>query len=249
MKTQLPFKSAPKQETKLVGDAENGVLEMPVYGSLLWHELQAVRKADNGYNLFKETALAAGQVVMREKRTDLRNVQLQVIALMHADVGLKPQMPINDEMMRMKVEHADLLNKLVVEMQEWNDRRMLAAVTALVQNRLPGFAEWDEVMVERNIRFGLMDKLYTFFREEELAQAGAQDDERNEVDEEEAVKKSSKANGKSQQSPTGEESSGDSNSSTQEVVISPMNVSEVSPSSESSGHSKPVKNKQEATST
>ena len=241
MKTQLPFKSAPRQAAKLVGNEECGILEMPVYGSLVWHEVQAVRKADNGYNLFKESALVAGKIAMSEKRADLRAIQLQVISLMQAGMGLPPQQDIDDDMLRMKVEHASLLNDLEVGVKDWNDRRMLAAVTSLIQNRLPGFSDWDEVMVERHIRRDLMDALYAFFREEEYAQAEAQDDERNEVDEEEAVKKSSTATGKNQPSRTGEQSSGDSNSSTQEVVISPTNASEASPSSESSEPSKPAK--------
>ena len=241
MKTQLPFKSAPRQAAKLVGNEECGILEMPVYGSLVWHEVQAVRKADNGYNLFKESALVAGKIAMSEKRADLRTIQLQVISLMQAGMGLPPQQDIDDEMLRMKVEHASLLNDLEVGVKDWNDRRMLAAVTSLIQNRLPGFSDWDEVMVERHIRRDLMDALYAFFREEEYAQAEAQDDERNEVDEEEAVKKSSTATGKNQPSRTGEQSSGGSNSSTQEVVISPGTDSEASPSSESSVPSKPAK--------
>jgi len=249
MKTQLPFKSAPKQEARLVGNAECGILEMPVYGSLVWHEVQAVRKADNGYNLFKESALVAGKIALSEKRADLRAIQLQVIALMQAGMGLPPTQPIDDDMMRMKVEHADLLNDLEVGVKDWNDRRMLAAVTSLVQNRLPGFSDWDEVMVTRHIRKDLMEELYGFFREEEYAQAEAQDDERNEVDEEEAVKKSSTATGKSQPSPTGEQSSGDSSSSTQEAEISPTNASEASPSSESSEPSKQAKKTPVATST
>lgn len=234
MKTQLPFKSAPKKQMRVIGNEECGQLEMPVYGSLVWHELQAVRKADNGYNLFKESSLAAGHIAMAEKRTDLRDIQLQVISLMQAGMGLPPQRPIDDEMMRMKVEHAAILNDLEVGVKRWNDRRMLAAVTALVQNRLPGFADWDEITVERQIRTDLMNELYAFFREEEFAQAGAQDDERTEVDEEEAVKKSSKATGKSQPSRTGEQSSGGSSSSTQEPEISPGTDLEASPSSESS---------------
>ena len=132
MKTALPFKSAPRQTTELIGNEECGILEMPVYGSLVWHEMQAVRKADNGYNLFKESALVAGKIALTEKRADLRAIQLQVIALMQAGMGLPPQQDIDDDMLRMKVEHASLLNDLDVGVKDWNDRRMLAAVTSLI---------------------------------------------------------------------------------------------------------------------
>ena len=249
MKTALPFKSSPKQTTKLIGDEDCGILEMPVYGSLLWHELQAVRKADGGYNLFKESAMAAGKIAKKEGRTDLRDLQLQLISIMQMGMGLPTQVEITDDAMRIRVEHADLLNALEVDISAWNDRRMLAAVTALVQNRLEGFEEWDEILVQRNITNKLMDHLYRFFREEEMSQVEGQAEDRSEVDEEEQVGKPPVANGKPRPSPTGEQSSGDSNSSTPATKTSPTTASEASPSSESSEPSKQAKNKAVAIST
>lgn len=241
MKTALPFKSKPQQTTKLVGDERCGILEFPVYGSLLWHERQALREADGSFNMFKETAMTAGAIAKAEGRSDLRDLQMKILALLQVGMGINAD--IDDETLRIRVEHADILNELQVKVVEWNDRRQLMGVTALIQNRLPGFTDWDEIMVQRHITDELMVHLYDFLYSEENRQNRAQDEERTEVDEEELVGKSSGESGKSQKSPTGEESSGDSNSSTPDAMNSAGTSSEVSQSPESSTPMKEAKNK------
>ena len=247
MKTVLPFKAKPKQDTMLVGDEKCGILEMPTYGSLLWHERQAVREADSGFNMFKEAALAAGAIAKAEDRTDLLKIQQEVINLLQLSMGLSVN--VTEEGVRLRVEHAPVINDLMDRIIAWNDRRQLAAVTALVQNRLEGFADWDEVMVQRHITCDLMVYLYDFFALEESNQSRAQDDERNEVDEEELVGKSSEASGKNPPNQTGDTSSGDSSSSIPVVVTSTGNDSEASQSSESSTPTPTEKPKNDKTTT
>lgn len=247
MKTALPFKSKPQQEMRLVGNEKFGILEFPVYGSLLWHERQALREADGSFNMFKETALAAGKIAKAEERSDLRDLQMKIIALLQVNMGLPAD--IDDEAVRIRVEHAEILNELMVQVTAWNDRRQLAGVTALIQNRLEGFADWDEIMVQRHITADLMALLYDFLYSEETKQNRAQDDERNDVDEEELVGKSSEGNTKTPPSPTGDESSGDSDSSTPEPMSSAGTTSEASPSPESSTPTKEAKSKSAKAST
>ncbi len=247
MKTVLPFKSEPKLETRLIGDEQCGVLEFPVYKSLLWHERAALRKADGTFNMFKETAMVAGKIAKIEEREDLLNLQQVVITLLTVGMGLPGQ--LSDEMMRIRVEHAELLNSLQVEVSEWNDRRQLAGVTALIRCRLEGFADWDETLVEANVKEDLMVHLYNFVTSEENKVSEAQDDDRNEVDEEELVGKSPEASTESPPGPTGDASAGDSSSSTPDVPSSAGTNSEASPSPESSTPTKEAKSKSAKAST
>lgn len=247
MKTVLPFKSQPKQETRLIGDERCGVLEMPVYKSLLWHERAALRKADGTFNMFKETAMAAGKIAKLEERTDLLHLQQMVITLLTVGMGLPGQ--LSDEMMRIRVEHAEILNQLQVEVTEWNDRRQLAGVTALIRCRLEGFADWDETLVEANVKEDLMVHLYNFLTSEENKGIEAQDEDRQEVDEEELVGKSSEANTENPPSPTGDGSTGASSSSTPDATSSAGTTSEASPSPESSTPTKEAKSKSAKAST
>lgn len=248
MKTQLPFKSTPVAETRLVGDEDCGVLQLPVYGSLLWHEREAVRIADQGFDMFKQTAMAAGEIARREERSDLRAIHLTLIELMQSSMGLPGN--VTDEMLQIRVTHADVLNQLSEDTMAWNDRRQLKAVTALIQNRLgPDFVEWDEVLVSRHINVKLMGYLYDFFYKEETQQARSQDEDRSEVDEDEMLGKSSEESTKAQQNPTGDASIGDSSSSTPEVKSSAGTDSEANQSPESSTPTKRAKSKPAPTST
>ena len=193
------------------------------------------------------TALVAGKIAEREERSDLRYLQVLVINLMQTSMGLPAE--VGDEALRIRVEHADLLNQLSVDVLAWNDRRQLAAITSLIQNRLDGFEEWDETLVQRHLTARMMGYLYDFFYAEETHQIRAQDDERTEVDEDEMVGKLSEASTENPPNPTGEESSGGSSSSTPAAKSSATSDSEVSPSSESSVPTKQGKSRHAPTST
>lgn len=241
MQGALPFKSKPKQETKLVGTADTGVLEFPVYHSLLWHERQALREADGDYNMFKETALLAGAIAASEGRSDVLDLQQAVIAILSNAMGVA--MPMDDATKALRIKYIGELKELTDKTVAWNDRRTLAGVTAFIQNRLDGFVDWDESIVQRHVTQDLMVQIYNFVTEEEAGQSNAQDDERAEVDEAAELGKSSTEPGDLPQSPTGEASTGDSDSSTPVATSSDQSASEASPSPASSEPSKPEKSK------
>lgn len=247
MKTALPFKSQPKQEMRLVGNEDTGILEFPVYNSLLWHEQQAVRRIDREFNFWRESVLTASEICKEEEGAELSQMSLEVMAICTFALGAAPN--ISENGARIRLHHAEKLDDLMNRAIAWNDKRQLAAVTSLIQNRLEGFQDWDEVLVNRHLTTKLLAQIYEFFSSEENAMTAAQDDERVEIDEAAEMGKSPTEPGDPPPSPTGEGSTGASSSSTPEPESSAGSDSEASPSPASSTPSKEEKRKSVSAST
>ncbi len=238
--SQLPFKTAPKQDTQVVGTPEIGELEFPVYRSLVWHEREALRRADAGFSLFKETAAVAAQIAPEEELSHL-DAHAMVTRILGASLGTGAI--LNTRETEVRARHSAVLSALNDRVVAWNDRRQLAGVTALIANRLPGCSDWTEDDTRSQLTEALIVALYGFLSAEEAGQAPEQGAEEQQQELTQELGKSLPEPGSPHPSPTGEPSTGDSDASTPEPSNLDQTALDLIPSATSSAPSKREKSK------
>ena len=242
--SQLPFKTSPRQATHVVGNPSIGELEFPVYGSLLWHEREALRRADDGFSLFRESAMAAAPIAEAE---GLSHIDAHAIVTRILGASLGTGAILEPHELEIRAKYSDVLSQLSDEVLAWNDRRQVAGVTALIASRLPGCEDWSEELTRTNITEALMSELYAFVSREETGTAQAKEPSEHELAED--LGKSSPAPGDPPQSPTGSGSTGDCDASTQEPLNSDQTALDLTPSDTSSAPSKRASGKNASGST
>lgn len=229
--SQLPFKTAPRQATQIVGNPEIGELEFPVYGSLLWHEREALRKADDGFSLFRESAIVAAPIAQAEAISHI-DAHAIVTRILGASLGTGTLLESNE--LEIRAKYSDTLSQLNDRVVAWNDRRQVAGVTALIANRLEGCSDWTEQDTRSRITESLMAALYNFLSQEEAGQVQAKPDDEQQQELAQELGKSSPAHGSPNQNPTGQRSTGDSDASTQPLQSSDQTALALTPSASSS---------------
>lgn len=240
MAKQLPFKTAPRQLTTTVGSPDIGELEFPVYGSLIWYEREALRKADNGFNLFRESALVAGPIARAEgiSHVEAHNIVMRILS---ASLGVATT--LSEQEIELRAKHSEALGQLVDAVLAWNERRQLAAVTAVIANRLPGCEDWTEEDTRRAVPEAMLAAIYAFVSREEAAQTGDGDAVEQERQQAEELGKSPMEHGNPPQNPTGSGSTGDLERSIPAPENSAQTALELTPSATSSAPSKRVRGK------
>lgn len=236
---QLPFKVQPKQETTTVGDAGIGQLEFPRYRSLLWFEREALRKADQGFSLFKESGQVAALIAKKEGLSHVQ-AHTMVTRILGASVGVPTILEPNE--LEVRAKYSTSLSALADATLAWNDRRQIAGVTAVIANRLAGCDDWSDDDT-RALGEKLIVAIYTFVQAEEAGQQEplSPDEEQQKLVED--LGKLRPEPGNPPPNPTGSGSTGDSEPSTPEPVSSGQNASAPTPSAISSAPSKRAKDK------
>lgn len=231
---QLPFKTQPRQETRLIGTADTGQLEFPVFHALKWNERQALRKADAGFSLFRETALVAAPIAEGEGLSHL-DAHAMVTRILSAALGVNTILQPNE--LEIRAKYSEPITSLIDQVVAWNDRRQIAGVTAVIVNRLPACQDWTEA---DTLELGepLIAAIYNFVSEEEAGQAPQRTEDEEQAELIRDLGKSSPEPGSLPLSPTGSESSGDSGASTQELQSSGQTALALTPSPTSSAPSK-----------
>jgi hypothetical protein len=232
----LPFKTQPRQAAVTVGNPEIGELEFPRYGSLRWFEREALRNADGGFSLFKESALVAAEIAKAEGLPHL-DAHTMVTRILGAALGAGAV--LTGQELELRAKYAGPLGALTDATVAWNDRRQIAGVTAVIVNRLPGCEDWSEADT-RQLGELLIAAIFAFVQTE----AGEQQEDSNAEEQErktaEELGKLPPAPGNRPPNPTGSGSTGDCEPSTPEPMSSDQTALALTPSPTSSAPSKPA---------
>lgn len=236
----LPFKTQPRQATVVVGTEETGQLEFPKYGSLLWYEREALRKADAGFSLFKEAAILATKIAREEGITNI-DAHSMVTRILGASLGIGTVLSAQEGEIRSK--YGKELSELNTATVDWHDRRTVAGVTAVIANRLPGCEDWTEADTVAKVTESMMVAIFAFVQSEESPQVDDQNAAQADQELAADLGKLPPAPGSPQKSPTGDPSTGSSDASTQEPQSSDQPSLELTPSTTSSAPSRRVSGK------
>ncbi len=239
MSKQLPFKVQPKQSTTTVGNPDIGELEFPRYGSLKWFERDALRQADQGFSLFKESALVAAPIAKEEGFTHVE-AHTMVTRILGASLGVSTVLESKE--LEVRAKYSASLSTLSDATLAWNDRRQIAGVTALIANRLAGCEDWSEADT-RALGEQLIAAIYGFVQAEEAGQQEQVSPEEEQRKLAEDLGKLRPEPGTPPPNPIGSGSTGDSEPSTPEPVSSGQTALDLTPSTTSSAPSKRVKDK------
>lgn len=234
MSKQLPFKTRPAQDTVTVGTPAIGELEFPRYGSLLWFEREALRQADGGFSLFKESALVAAAIAPAEGLSHI-DAHTMVTRILGAAVGVPTV--LEPQELELRAKYAQPLGTLTEATVAWNDRRQIAGVTAVIANRLAGCQDWgaDDT---RALGEQLINAIYTFVQAEESGQEPERSGEQEQQELVTELGKLQPAPGAPPPNPTGDASTGVSGASTPEPASLSQTALALTPSATSSTPSK-----------
>ncbi len=236
---QLPFKVQPKQETTIVGNPDIGELEFPRYRSLLWFERDALRTADQGFSLFKESALVAAPIAKEEGLTHVE-AHTMVTRILGASLGVATVLDTKE--LEVRAKYSSSLSALSDATLAWNDRRQIAGVTAVIANRLAGCEDWTEADTQA-LGEQLIAAIYSFVQAEEAGQQEPSDPDEEQKKLAEDLGKLRPEPGNPPPNPTGSGSTGASEPSTQLPVSSDQTALDLTPSPTSSAPSKRAKDK------
>ena len=170
MSKALPFKTAPKAETKLVGDEGTGILEFPVVRDITVREQAFINDRLSKHSTFLEIARISNKVAKAEK---MQPVVAHGFLTKCATKALTPQVELSftDKEDNMRVKYAREIEALVAFLLTEQWERQLITVTALVRHRLEGMEDF-EVEDARDLGQTLVMKIYAFA----LIEQGAADD-------------------------------------------------------------------------
>jgi hypothetical protein len=158
MSLDLPFVVAPtKRKSRRIGTKSTGILELPVLGSLQVAEVIAVSDltADNDPAVVIAAKLA--QQISAEQEISIAEAYALVEA---AAVGST----LRAEQDAIRLKYLPQIAELTRSWIQRGRQRMLASVTALIQNRLdrPNWSSQDTLKLPQP----LLDGLFAFFEEE-----------------------------------------------------------------------------------
>lgn len=170
MAKALPFKTAPKVETKLVGDEETGILEFPIIGDITVREQAFINDKLSKHSTFLEIARISNKVAKAEK---MQPIAAHGFLTKCATKSLTPQveMEFSGKEDNMRVKYAREIEGLVAFLLTEQWERQLITVTSLVKHRLEGMEDFD-VEDARDLGQTLVMKIYAFA----LIEMGAADD-------------------------------------------------------------------------
>jgi len=221
---QLPFITTPVKKTTVVGNAEIGELEFPVFNGLTVAETSWLQQSGATKTAFAFTARCALKIAKEEKirPIDAHSFVAKVLA---GGVGANVQFNAKEE--NWQVKYLPDLEQAGLEVLEVSVKNQIALVTTVIRHRLEGQDEWD-IASTQTLPQALVDAIYTFAVGEQ--QGGV------EYDEEKAKEELAEALGKSQKGPTKKRSrsTGRKPSTTQETSTPQIETSPVSDSETSS---------------
>lgn len=213
--SKLPFKVAPRQESKEVGNEIVGIIEIPTYGGLLRGEQAVLEELEQNLpNAYGEVANLARRI-QQEQNVDLSTAY---------QVGMSDG-AVSRKVQELRVAYADQLFK-IRDLSSQSDRlRKTATVNAILRYRVdPSWTEQDT----NELSAGLFEAIYQFAQEEQGIKP-KQEDPQDLSDEAIAQKLKNSSNGSDPSPPTGQESSGDSSEPSPETAGSMPTTSIANP--------------------
>jgi hypothetical protein len=171
----LPFVTAPEVKVEQVGDETTGILEFPVFNSLLAGERMLLDEIDYQSTVNEQTHRLAS--VIREM-DDLPEVDANLVAarLMAKHIGIPVVLEPLEDTIRQR-EHR-LIREIDNRLSAQNEAQVTRLVTAAIIYRLgkvnPDCAKWTDDET-RNLTEGLRNAIYAFMLREQRGGAAPAD--------------------------------------------------------------------------
>jgi hypothetical protein len=171
----LPFVTAPEIRVEQVGDETTGILEFPVFNSLLAGERMMLDEIDYQSTVNEQTHRLAS--IIREA-DDLPEATANLVAarLMAKHIGIPVVLEPLEDTIRQR-EHR-LIREIDNRLSAQNEAQVTRLVTAAIIYRLgkvdPDCAKWDDNDT-RNLTEGLRNAVYAFMLREQRGGAAPAD--------------------------------------------------------------------------
>jgi hypothetical protein len=214
----LPFVTAPEVKVEQVGDETTGILEFPVFNSLLAGERMMLDEIDYQSTVNEQTHRLARII---QEMDDLPEVDANLVAarLMAKHIGIPVVLEPKEDYIRQR-EHR-LIREIDNRLSAQNEAQVTRLVTAAIVYRLgkvdPDCAKWSDDDT-RNLTEGLRNAIYAFMLREQRGGAAPADPAAT-------LQLMADSLGKPNLPPTGEPSSGSSTTSGPVTTPSPASTS------------------------
>ncbi|MGA0983310.1 hypothetical protein [Vulcanococcus sp.] len=214
--TRLPFKSAPRVETTVIGNERTGTLEFPVYNDLTVSESSWMASQMAESNTFSYTSRLALKISKLEncKPVDAHTFVAKVLAK-----AMGANAELTDEEEGWTIKYVKELEQTALKVVDVSMMQQNLLVTAVIRHRLPGMSDWT-ISDTETLPNDLVQGVYVFAMAEKN-HGHVQTIEEVNRELELQLGKLKPAPTKSQKSRTGRKSSTGANTSTQETQISP----------------------------
>ncbi len=199
----LPFRTAPQQQTRVVGDSTIGELVFPVHGALLAGERLAIDEVDYEAVLFEQTARLA-DVLAHMDGLDEIEANLIAVRILSGRIGIRVQ--LNKREQRIRLREAALIAQVEGALRQASQKQTIRTVTAAIRFRL-GQPDWSDQDTMAEVPEPLRDAIYGFMLDEQAGDRATQDEESLLKDLADTLGKLAAAN-QHEPRPTGESSTG-----------------------------------------
>ena len=221
---RLPFNTEPTQRTVVLGNERTGTLEFPVYGDLTVNEQTWLASNGAEKTAFAYTSKAALKIARAEKVEPIvaHNFVARVLGS-----AMGAELELNETEAQWTVKYVRELEEAAMKVVEITTAQQSILVTCMIRHRLPGMSEWtpsdtsgiSSELAEEIMKFAQVEQSRGEFQTPEEADAQMR----------ELLGKQLKEPGRTvTKKSTGDPSSGSSKISTQEILTSLQNDSEVS---------------------
>jgi hypothetical protein len=211
----LPFVTAPEIRVEQVGDETTGILEFPVFNSLLAGERMMLDEIDYQSTVNEQTHRLA-HIIQKMDELPEEDAKLVASRLMAKHIGIPVVLEPKERFIRLR-EHR-LIREIDNRLSAQNEAQVTRLVTAAIVYRLgkvdPDCAKWSDDDT-RNLTEGLRNAIYAFMLREQRGGAAPADPVA-------ALQLMADSLGKPNLPPTGEPSSG--SSTTSGLVITLLRV-------------------------
>ena len=173
----LPFVTAPEIRVEQVGDETTGILEFPVFNSLLAGERMMLDEIDYQSTVNEQTHRLA-RIIQEMDELPEEDAKLVAARLMAKHIGIPVVLEPKEDYIRQR-EHR-LIREIDNRLSAQNEAQVTRLVTAAIIYRLgkvdPDCAKWTDDET-RNLTEGLRNAIYAFMLREQRGGAAPADPE------------------------------------------------------------------------
>lgn len=220
---RLPFKTSPHQEIVEVGNERCGVLVFPEYHDLTVNESAWIATQAAESNTFSITSRLALKIAKLERCQPIE-AHAFVAKVLAAAMGSNVEFSEREN--GWTVKYVRELEHTALRVVEVSIAQQNILVTAVIRNRLQGCEDW-QITDTSKLPGELVEAIYSFAQKEKNHGVSMTVEDANE-EVEEALGKLKQELTKMENPPTGEPSSTESDTSTQEATSSPTSDSDSS---------------------
>lgn len=252
----LPFVVKPRQETRDVGNPDTGILRFPVFKSVTLAERIMVREVDQSDEVFKATADLVIRIVDRQapdplpegydRQQEITRTYATVTRILGSMGGAAVSLEPYEAMI--SVLFAEEIRDLQRMSEQNEEGKIVRACTAIISSRLEGYEDWSDEDT-RKLPEDLIGAVFGFYQTELARMNEPLDLEQQQKMLEAALGELKPEDGSRPPNPTGEPSSGNSETLSLAPASSAQKRSPRSPSSTSSRRSKQPSGSSDASST